>query len=80
MENSKTLDNVQIDNIDLLSLRLRKIHRTQNWLAKELGVNKSYVSQLFNKLGYFHLYERAETRISREERKIKERNEQKQVA
>lgn len=75
MENNETMDNLQISKVDLLSIRLKKVGRTQNWLAKELDVNKSYVSQFFNNLGYSYLSDRIETRIAREERRIKERKE-----
>lgn len=75
MENNESPNNLQVETKDLLYIRLKKIHRTQTWLSKQLGVNQSYISQFFAGLGYADLEERIEKRIAREERVIKERKE-----
>jgi hypothetical protein len=81
MENNETQNNFQMQTRDFQLMRLKKIHRTQTWLAKQLNVNIAYISLYFNGIAYSELEERIEKRIAREERIIKERIEkQKQVA
>lgn len=81
MENNQTQNNFQPNVRDIQLMRLKKIHRTQTWLSKQINENPAYVSQYFSGVGHFDLEEKIERRISREERIIKERIEkQKQVA
>lgn len=75
MENNQTQNNFQPNVRDLQLLRLKKIHRTQTWLSKQINENSAYVSQYFSGVGHFDLEDKIERRISREERIIKERIE-----
>lgn len=73
MENNETNLNLQPTKRELLFLRLKKIHRTQTWLSKEINENSAYVSMFFSGLGYAHLEDKIEKRIIKEELKIQGR-------
>ena len=82
MENNQTLNETQVvlSNREIQRIRLKKTHRTQTWLARQLGVIDSYVSIYFTQNAYPYLEEKIETIIYREEKKIQERKERKQQA
>lgn len=74
MKNNENANNFQLTLRDRHLLRLKKIGRTQDWLADELNVNRSYISQYFIYGSRENeLTSRIEKRISREERRLLKR-------
>lgn len=68
MEITKERNDFQLSQREIQLIRLKKIRKTQGWLAKELGLNDATVSLYFKQQAFPELTDRVEKRITREER------------